>query len=87
MKGIVFKIKSLVVGPMVHHMNWAKKSIEDQIRIDNEIVKTSKLLGVDKTKGLVTKFSNESYSQSEIVNTEYIIQKLKEAQDQFFRSK
>lgn len=61
-----------------HLPNWMQNSIKVSCLIEEEISKTEKKLGKEKTQELIIQFKNEAYAQTG-VNSEYIINKLRAA--------
>jgi len=61
-----------------HLPKWAQNSIKVSGLIEEEILKTEKKLGKEKTQKLITQFKNEAYAQTG-VNSDYIINKLRSA--------
>jgi hypothetical protein len=61
----------------------AKSAIKINGLMKNEIAKTEKLMGKEKTKELITQFSKEAFAMPHVVNHKYIIRKLHEARESF----
>lgn len=58
---------------------WMQDSIVTQGIFNAEIAKAEKNLGKEKTAELVTRFSNEAHALTAVVNSKYIISKLRDA--------
>ncbi len=61
-----------------HLPKWMQNSIKVSGLIEEEVSKTEKKLGKEKTQELIIQFKNEAYAQTG-VNSDYIINKLRAA--------
>lgn len=62
---------------------WVQNSIKIQGLMEEEIAKTEKLMGKEKTKELIERFKNEAFATPYVVNHEYIITNLHKARESF----